>query len=299
LDSVRAILRAKHYSRSTETAYIAWIRRFIFFHQMRHPDTLGVGDVNAFLSHLARERHVSASTQNQASSALLFLYEDVLGRRLDGIDTVTRAKRPLRLPVVLTRAEVSEVLRHIDGVCALMAALMYGSGLRLLECCSLRVKDIDFERREILVCDGKGRRDRRTMLPASIAARLQQHLTAVRAQHETDLRAGAGSVALPDALAIKYPRAAWEWGWQWVFPATRFYEVAETGVRRRHHLHESVVQRAFKTAVRLAGLSKAASCHSLRHSFATHLLEEGYDIRTIQELLGHRDVSTTMGTRTC
>ena len=237
---------------------------------------------------------MSASTQNQASSALLFLYAVVLNRPLDGLAHVVRAKGPVRLPVVLTRDEVSRVMVRMSGVCALMAGLMYGSGLRLLECCTLRVKDLDFERLEILVRDGKGRRDRRTMLPRALVAALIGHLKAVKAQHDADVAAEAGSVWLPDALAVKYPRAPWEWGWQWVFPATRHYVDRETGVRRRHHLHESVLQRAFKAAVRESGLTKPASCHSLRHSFATQLLERGYDIRTIQELLGHQDVATTM-----
>ena len=250
--------------------------------------------MNAFLAHLATERRVSASTQNQACSALLFLYGEVLGRPLDDLGHVVRAKGPARLPVVLTRWEVSEVLRHVTGVCGLMAELMYGSGLRLIECCSLRVKDVDFEQSSILVRDGKGQRDRVTMLPGSLRVRLTRHLVGVRAQHDADVKAGAGIVALPHALAAKYPRAPWEWGWQWVFPATRPYVDRVTGVRRRHHLHETVLQRAFKAAVRQSGLAKAASCHSLRHSFATHLLERGYDIRTIQELLGHRDVATTM-----
>jgi integron integrase len=293
LDRVRAAIRTKHYSPHTETAYLTRIRRFIFFHGKRHPETLGAKEVNAFLSHLAIGRQVSASTQNQALSALLFLYAHVLNRPLDGLSHVVRAKRPVRLPVVLTRAEVSAVVVRMSGVCALMAGLMYGSGLRLLECCTLRVKDLDFERLEILVRDGKGRRDRRTMLPRALVRQLTEHLGTVKAQHDGDLAAGAGSVWLPDALAVKYPRAPWEWGWQWVFPATRHYVDRKTGVRR-HHLHESVLQRAFKAAVREAGLSKPATCHSLRHSFATCLLERGHDIRTIQELLGHQDVATTM-----
>ena len=255
---------------------------------------MGADEVAAFLSHLAADRRVSASTQNQACSALLFLYCEVLGRPLPELGSIVRAKRPQRLPVVLTRAEVRTVLDRLNGPCALMAALMYGSGLRLLECCTLRVKDIDFERGQILVRDGKGRHDRVTMLPTALGVRLGAHLALVRAQHQADVRAGAGSVALPDALSAKSPRAAWEWGWQWVFPATRSYVDRSSGLRRRHHLHESVVQRAFKLAVQQAGLTKPASCHTLRHSFATHLLEGGYDIRTIQELLGHRDVATTM-----
>ena len=247
-----------------------------------------------FLAHLATERRVSASTQSQACSALLFLYGEVLGKPLNDLGPVIRAKGPARLPVVLTRGEVSEVLEHLTGVCRLMAELMYGSGLRLIECCTLRVKDLDFEQSSILIRDGKGQRDRVTMLPGSLRVRLRTQLTGVQAQHDADLKAGGGSVVLPDAVALKYPRAPWEWGWQWVFPATRSYVDRETGVRRRHHLHETVLQRAFKSAVRQSGLAKPASCHSLRHSFATHLLERGYDIRTIQELLGHRDVATTM-----
>jgi integron integrase len=294
LDRVRAAIRPRHYSPHTETAYITWIRRFIFFHGKRHPETLGAAEVNAFLAHLATGRGVSASTQNQASSALLFLYAVVLNRPLDGLAHVVRAKRPVRLPVVLTRDEVSRVMARMSGVCALMAGLMYGSGLRLLECCTLRVKDLDFERLEVLIRDGKGRGDRRTMLPRALVAGLIEHLKAVKAQHDADVAAGAGSVSLPDALAVKYPGAPCEWGWQWVFPATRHYVDRETGVRRRHHLHESVLQRAFKAAVRESALTKPASCHSLRHSFATQLLERGYDIRTIQELLGHQDVATTM-----
>jgi integron integrase len=293
LDRVRAALRAKHYSPHMETAYVTWIRRFIFFHGKRHPETLGVDEVNAFLTHLATRRQVSASTQNQASSALLFLYADVLNRPLDGLGHVVRAKRPVRLPVVLTRGEVAlggadERRLRDDG------GAVYGSGLRLLECCTLRVKVVDFESLEILVRDGKGRRDRRTMLPRALVPGLQVHLESIQRQHDADCAAGCGSVWLPDALAVKYPRAPWEWAWQWVFPATRHYTDRETGVRRRHHLHETVVQRAFKAAVREAGLAKPATCHSLRHSFATHLLERGYDIRTIQELLGHQDVATTM-----
>jgi integron integrase len=243
---VRAALRAKHYSPNTEAAYVTWIRRFIVYHQKRHPETLGASDVNAFLTHLATERRVSASTQNRACSAVLFLYGEVLGRPLPEFGPVVRATRPARLPVVLTRGEVDAVLRRLAEPCALMAAPLYGSGLRLLECCTLRVKDVDFERSEILVRDGKGRRDRVTMLPGSLRPRLAAHLRGVKALHQADLAAGAGSVALPDALGVKYPRAPREWGWQWVFPATRSYVDRASGVRRRHHLHESVLQRAFK-----------------------------------------------------
>jgi integron integrase len=294
LDQVRACLRAKHYSHRTESAYVGWIRRFILFNHKRHPKLLGAEDVNRFLTHLAVEAQVSASTQNQACSAVLFLYAEVLQRPIAGLDGVVRARRTERLPMVLTRDEVDRVLTHLEGTCSLMAGLMYGSGLRLMECCTLRVKDVDFERAEVTVRDTKWSRDRLTVLPAQLREPLAVHLGAVQRLHQADLRAGTGGVALPGALSAKYPRAAWEWPWQWVFPATRQYIDRQNGQRRRHHLHESVLQRALRDAVRRSGISKPASCHSLRHSFATHLLEAGYDIRTIQELLGHRDVSTTM-----
>jgi integron integrase len=294
LDRVRGVLHARHFSPRTEKAYVAWIRRFILFHGKRHPDRLGAPEVTGYLSHLASNRHVSASTQNQAFSALLFLYREVLGRELAGLEEVPRARLPDRLPVVLAREEVGAVLRQMSGTPALMASLMYGAGLRLLECCRLRVKDLDFARQEILVHDGKGRKDRVTVLPARLAPRLREHVERVRRQHLADLEGHAGYVALPGALARKFPNANREWTWQWVFPAARIHTDLATGERRRHHLHESVLQRDFAAAVRAAKLTKTASCHTLRHSFATHLLETGYDIRTIQELLGHADVSTTM-----
>ena len=294
LDRVRQAVRMRHYSPRTEKAYVGWIRRFILFHDKRHPAQMGAPEVTRFLSHLATGSSVSASTQNQALSAILFLYGEVLGQRLDWMVDIVRAQRPVRVPTVLSRREVSDLLSHLRGVVWLTAALMYGAGLRLSECATLRVKDLDLERSEITVRDGKGGKDRLTLLPAAVRRALVEHLARVKEQHEADLRAGAGSVALPGALRVKYPRAGCEWGWQWVFPATRFYVDPDTRERRRHHLHETVIQRAVKEAVRAAGLAKPAACHTLRHSFATHLLEAGYDIRTIQELLGHRDVSTTM-----
>jgi integron integrase len=293
LDRVRQAIRLRHYSRRTEQAYLAWIRRFIVSSGTRHPQEMGEPEITAFLSTLAA-RGVSASTQNQALSAILFLYEVVLGRRVEWMTQLVRAQRPVRLPVVLTRDEVARVLSRLPGPVWLMASLMYGAGLRLLECAELRVKDLHLDRGEVTIRDGKGSKDRVTMLPATLKQSLVEHLSRVRAQHEADLAAGRGAVALPGSLRTKYPNAPREWAWQWVFPATRFYRDAETGERRRHHLHESVVQRAVKDAVRAAGIPRPATCHSLRHSFATHLLEAGYDIRTIQELLGHRDVSTTM-----
>lgn len=294
LDSVRQAIRARHYSRRTEKAYAAWIKRYVLFHGKRHPREMGVPEVTRFLSNLATEGHVSASTQNQAFSALLFLYREVLGQTLPGLDDVVRAKRPARLPLVLTRDEVQAVLGQLRGAPWLMASLMYGAGLRLLECVRLRVKDVDFSRSELTVRDGKGQKDRVTVLPARIAEALRSHLERVARQHEADIRQGAGVVALPHALARKYPHACRDWAWQWVFPATRMYDDPLTGDRGRHHLHETVLQRGFQDAVRRARISKPATCHTLRHSFATHLLEAGYDIRTIQELLGHSDVSTTM-----
>ena len=294
LDQVREALRTRHYSRRTEKAYVGWIRRYVIFNGKRHPREMGETEVTRFLSDLAVERNVSASTQNQALAALLFLYRVVLGIELKWLDAMVRAKRPQRLPVVLTRREVRDLLGRLRGTTWLMASLLYGSGLRLLECARLRVKDVDFERGEILVRDGKGRKDRVTMLPASVKGPLREHLAWVRRVHAADLRRGLGSVEMPDALNRKYPNAARDWSWQWVFPATRHYTVAETGERRRHHLHETVLQRAVTQAAREAAIAKPASCHTLRHSFATHLLEAGQDIRTIQELLGHRDVSTTM-----
>lgn len=294
LDRVRAAIRARHYSRRTEAAYVGWVRRFVLFHGKRHPEELGEAEITAFLTHLAVKAHVSASTQNQALSALLFLYRDVLARNLEWLDGVVRAKRPARLPVVLSREEAAALLRGLQGTPLLMASLLYGSGLRLLECCRLRVKDVDFDRNEITVRDGKGQKDRVTLLPARLAPALAGQIERVKRQHAEDLREGLGSVELPGALDRKYPRAAWEPGWQWVFPASRFYVHAESGRRRRHHLHETVLQKAVREAALRAGIAKAATCHSLRHSFATHLLDSGYDIRTIQELLGHKDVSTTM-----
>lgn len=286
--------RTRHYSPKTEKSYVAWIRRFVVFHGKRHPTEMGADEVRAFLSWLATEKCISASTQNQALSALLFLYRDVLGGEIGWIDNIVPAKRATRLPVVLTIAEVRTLLGQLKGTSWLMASLMYGSGLRLMECCRLRVKDLDFERNELVVRDGKGQKDRVTMLPAALSQTLRTHVATVQQQHQRDLQDGLGAVALPGALDRKYPAAAKEWGWQWVFPASRFYADRETGELKRHHRHESVLQRDVKTAARAAGIAKPASCHTLRHSFATHLLESGTDIRTIQELLGHRDVTTTM-----
>ena len=294
LDRVRETVRARHYSRRTEKAYVHWIRRYIFFHDKRHPAEMGAPEVTAFLTSLAVRDKVAASTQNQALSALLFLYREVLGLELPWLDDVVRAKRPQHLPVVLTRDEVRAVLQRLDGVPRLMAVLLYGAGLRLLECCRLRVKDVDFATNQILIRDGKGHKDRVTMLPASVKSVLSAHIERVREQHQADVRHGAGWVELPGALTRKYPNAGRDWGWQWIFPATRLYMDGLTGQRRRHHLHESVLQRAVKDAVRGAGIAKPATCHTFRHSFATHLLEESHDIRTVQELLGHQDVSTTM-----
>ena len=294
LDRVREAIAARHYSHRTEKAYIHWIKRYIFFHGKRHPIEMGAAEVTAFLTSLAVHDEVAASTQNQALSALLFLYREVLGVELPWLADVVRAKRPQHLPVVLTRDEVRAVLQRLGGVSRLMALLLYGAGLRLLECCHLRVKDIDFATNQIVIRDGKGRKDRVTMLPAAVKAALIAHLERAREQHQADLRHGAGWVELPNALTRKYPNAGRDWGCQWVFPATRFYVERLTGQRRRHHLHESVLQRAVKDAVRGAGIAKHATCHTFRHSFATHLLEESHDIRTVQELLGHSDVSITM-----
>ena len=255
---------------------------------------MGEQEVSRFLSHLAVSGKVSASTQNQALSALLFLYRQVLCRNIEWVEGVVRAKRPMRLPVVLTREEVRAVLSQLQGVEWMMASLLYGAGLRLLECCRLRVKDVDLVKRKIVVRDGMGGKDRVTLLPGKVVEPLRAHLEMVRGQHGADLAQGAGSVELPWAIERKYPRAPWEWGWQWIFLATRFYVHPGTGRKRRHHLHESVLQKAMRQAVLRAGVAKPATCHALRHSFATHLLEDGYDIRTIQELLGHSDVSTTM-----
>ncbi len=278
----------------TEQAYVFWIRRYARYHGMRHPAQLGHDEVVAYLTHLAVERRVARSTQTQAMSALLFLYREVLRLPVGDVRAAIRSTAPSRLPVVLTRREVTDLLGALRGDARLIGVLLYGAGLRLTECLTLRVKDIDLEKREICVRRGKGGKDRVTMLPESARAMLVEHLDRVRALHERDRATGGGRVALPGALATKAPGWASEFGWQWVFPATRQYRDPGTGQSRRHHLHESAVQRAMKRAVHDAGLAKHASCHTLRHSFATHLLEDGYDIRTVQDLLGHTDVSTTM-----
>ena len=294
LDCVRDKIRLKHYSIRTETAYVEWVRRFVVFHQKRHPRELGAEHVEAFLTHLAVRRNVAASTQNQAKSALLFLYKEVLGSQLPWLDNVETAKRPQRLPVVLTRTEVDAVLSRIHGTNGLIARLLYGSGLRLMEAVRLRVKDIELEQCEILVRDGKGAKDRVTMLPSSLVDALRAHLVLVRELHAQDLAAGMPGVYLPYALDRKYPNAPREWAWQYVFPSDRLSIDPRSGMRRRHHVDEQNIQRAMRHALREAGVAKFATPHTLRHSFATHLLQSGYDIRTVQELLGHSDVSTTM-----
>jgi integron integrase len=293
LDQVREVLRLKHYSIRTEEAYVQWIKRFIFFHGKRHPKEMGAREIEAFLTDLAVRGKVAASTQNQALNALVFLYREVLHVELGEFSAV-RAKRPERLPVVLTKAEASRLLAAMKpGTIGLMVRLLYGTGMRLMECVRLRVKDVMFEENQIMVRDGKGGKDRVTMLPSSLKAELETHLERVKLLHQSDLKAGGGEVYLPDALARKYPQAPREWGWQYVFPAAQLSRDPRSGKIRRHHASETSLQRALKEAVRLAGITKPASCHSLRHSFATRLLESGYDIRTVQELLGHKDVSTT------
>ena len=287
-------MRLRRFSPRTQDAYVNWMRRYYEFQPRRDPADLGAEHVTAFLSDLATRGHVAASTQNQALAALLFLYREVLTRDLPWLDDLVRAKRPAHIPLVLTRDEVRLVLSHMRGTPRLMATLLYGSGLRLLECCRLRVKDVDFGRHQIVVRSGKGDKDRVTMLPATVRSVLATHLARARDQHQRDLAQGAGWVELPGALARKLPAAGRDWAWQWVFPATRHYVERESGQQRRHHLHETVVQQAVRQAVLTSGIAKRASCHTLRHSFATYLLEDGTDIRTLQELLGHRDVATTM-----
>ena len=294
LDRVRAGLHARHYSPRTVQAYVGWIRRYMVFHGKRHPDQMGGVEVGAFLSNLAIAGKVSASTQNQALAALLFLYQQVLGRELEWLGDLVHAKRPQQVPVVLRRQEVRDLLARLEGPVWLVCSLLYGAGLRLLEALRLRVKDIDLDRCEIIVRRGKGGKDRRTVLPNASVEPLRTHLAAVKKMHEADLGTGAGAVALPDALERKYPNASREWNWQWVFPSTRPYTDRDTGEKRRHHLHETVIQRAVHQAAIASDITKPVTPHTLRHSFATHQLEDGYDIRTIQELLGHRDVSTTM-----
>lgn len=293
LDQVRHAIRLKHYSIRTEEAYVQWVKRFILFHNKRHPNEMGVAEVEAFLTHLAVDERVSASTQNQALAALLFLYQEVLHKDLGTIDSV-RARTDKRLPSVLTKDEVRRVIARLTGVHALMARLLYGSGLRLLECLRLRVKDVDVDRRALFVRDAKGNEDRVTMLPDSLVEPLMEHLRAVKRLHEDDLARGYGAVYLPDALDRKYPNAAREWIWQYVFPSNRLSVDPRSGVVRRHHADESGLQKAVRAAAREANISRRVSPHTFRHSFATHLLENGYDIRTVQELLGHKDVKTTM-----
>lgn len=294
LDRVRDKIRLKHYSLRTEQAYLDWIKRFILHHGKRHPADMGATEVEAFLTHLAVAGKVAAATQNQAKSAILFLYREVLESELPWLEGVERAKAPKRLPVVLTREEAQAVLARLSGTHWLIGSLLYGAGLRIMECLRLRVKDVDFARGELLVRDGKGFKDRVTMLPGATAAPLREHLERVRALHARDVADGVGPVFLPYALERKHPGAGREWGWQYVFPSAALAVDPHGGATRRHHVQDQAFQRAMKQAVRDAGLVKPATPHSLRHSFATHLLESGYDIRTVQELLGHADVKTTM-----
>ncbi len=294
LDQVRSVIRVRHYSRRTESAYLSWIRQYILYHEKRHPLEMGADEVGRFLSYLATERNVAASTQNQALNAILFLYRDVLKIDMGILENVVRAKKPKRLPVVLNRAEVLKILNGINGTPRLVVSLLYGAGMRLLDGLRLRVQDVDFESGELLIRHGKGGKDRRTMLPESLVPQLQDHLVHVRQQHINDLAGGYGSVYLPSALERKYPNANRQWQWQFVFPSARRSYVESCNEWRRHHLHESAIQKAVKLAVRKSGINKKIGPHTFRHCFATHLLEDGYDIRTVQELLGHKDVRTTM-----
>ena len=293
LNEVIRAIRVRHYSIRTEQAYVGWIKRYILFHGKRHPRDMSNEEVGAFLSFLAMERNVAASTQNQALNALVFLYKAVLDKPLGNLQGVVRAKKPRRLPAVLSRNEIMQVLRNLQGHHWLAACLLYGSGLRLMECIRLRVKDLDFEHRAVIVREGKGGKDRVVTLPDELIVPLQRYLGSVRNIHEKDLAEGYGAVWLPHALARKYPQAPAQWGWQYVFPATRRSLDPRSNSIRRHHIDESSIQKAVKLAIRKAGIEKPASCHTLRHSFATHLLERGMDIRTVQEQLGHKDIRTT------
>jgi len=294
LDRLRLALRSRHYSKRTEQTYCHWVKKYIYFHNVRHPDEMGDAEINSFLTHLAVKEKVSASTQNQALCALLFLYRHLLGREVGDLGDVIRARKPVRLPVVMTRDEVKNVLQNLSGDKWLIASMMYGGGLRLMECLRLRVQDIDFQKNYITVRDGKGNKDRMTMLPASVKERLTEHLKQVKETHENDIKRGYGRVMLPDALERKYRHANREWRWQWVFPQEKLWRNEATGERGRHHVHETIIQKAVHEAVKKTGMTKRVTSHTFRHSFATHLLESGYDIRTIQELLGHKDIKTTM-----
>ncbi len=294
LEQVRDVLRIKHYSYRTEQTYVDWIKRYVIFHKKRHPKDMGAPEIETFLVYLAQERHVADSTQNQALSALLFLYKNVLQLEVAALPNLVHSGRPKHLPTVLTHHEALAVITRMTGKSRLMACLLYGSGLRLMECLRLRVKDIDFGNHQIIVRDGKGEKDRATVLPDSIGTELQAHLQDVKALHEKDLREGYGEVALPYALNVKYPNAVREWGWQYVFPASQRSVDPLSGVIRRHHLNEGVLQHAVRDAARQTSITKSVSPHTFRHSFATHLLQNGYDIRTVQELLGHKDVKTTL-----
>lgn len=294
LAMLRDVMRARHYSLRTEEAYLDWVARLIRHYPGMPPEQLGTAELEAFLTHLAVELNVSASTQNQGRSALILFYKEVLRLDVGDLRGMVPARMPQRLPVVLTRDEARAVLAQLSGVHALMARLLYGSGLRLMECLRLRVKDLDFAQHEVVVRDGKGQHDRRTMLPASLVAPLREQLEVARRLHNADLAAGYGAVYLPFALARKFPKAPREWKWQYVFPAEQLSVDPQSGVTRRHHIGEGGLQKAVRDAVRAAGITKHATCHTFRHSFATHLLEAGYDIRTVQELLGHANVKTTM-----
>jgi len=294
LDKVRTELRSKHYSRKTETAYTNWIKRFIFFHNKRHPKDMGAEEIKSFVDNLVTNHHVSSATQNQALQGILFLYKNILNKDVGWIENIKRSSRVKHLPVVLSKKEVEKVFKNLDGTNKIIVSLLYGSGLRLSEALKLRIKDIDFDYKQILVRDGKGEKDRHTILPDSVIPELKKHLNRVYLKHKEDLKMSKGETILPYALKKKYPNAGKEFGWQYAFPADKFIRDKESGLTFRWHIHESTIQRAVKEAVKKAGLTKSASPHTFRHSFATHLLENGYDIRTIQELLGHNSIKTTM-----
>jgi integron integrase len=294
LDKVRTELRSKHYSRKTEVAYTNWIKRFVLFHNKRHPNEMGAEEIKSFVDNLVTNHHVSSATQNQALQGILFLYKNILNKDVGWIENIKRSSRVKHLPVVLSKKEVEKVFKNLDGTIKLIVSLLYGSGLRLAEALKLRIKDLDFDYKQILVRDGKGEKDRHTILPDSVILDLKKHLNGVYLKHKEDLIKGKGETILPYALNKKYPNAGKEFGWQYAFPADKFIRDKESGLTFRWHIHESTIQRAVKEAVKKAGITKPASPHTFRHSFATHLLENGYDIRTIQELLGHNSIKTTM-----